>query len=298
MLGKLIGDQPTVAESWEVCDRAADQSMVAAGPLAGTTLAQLVAQSGREVFGRHAPQTRFPLLFKFLDAHRALSVQVHPNDEQAARLVPPDLGKTEAWVVLAADPGAVVYAGLKRGFDRRAIEREVARGTIELCLHRIEPRVGDCLFIPAGTVHALGAGLVIAEIQQSSDVTFRLFDWNRVGPDGRPRPLHVRQALDAIDYTRGPIQPQAPQPTEREYVERLVTCDKFILDRWQFDEPQTIGGDERFHVVAVIEGSMDVADDPTGTPLTAGGTTLLPAAISGTALTPSGRVTLLDVYLP
>src|SRR5207245_2472669 len=111
----------------------------------------------------------------------------------------PDLSKTEAWVVLHAEPGSLIYAGLKRGFDRAALQREVQRGTTELCLHRLEPKPGDCLFIPAGTVHALGAGLLVAEIQEASDTTFRLFDWNRVGPDGNPRPLHVEQALATID---------------------------------------------------------------------------------------------------
>src|SRR5690606_25050283 len=128
----------------------------------------------------HAPQPRFPLLFKLLDAQKTLSVQVHPDDRRAALLNPPDYGKTEAWVVLDAEPGSLIYAGLKRGFDRHALAREIARGTVELCLHRFEPQPGDCVFIPAGVVHALGTGLLIAEIQQSSDTTYRLFDWNRV----------------------------------------------------------------------------------------------------------------------
>ena len=153
-------------------------------------------------------------MFKFLDAQKTLSVQVHPNDDQAARLDPPDLGKTEAWVVLAAEPGSRIYAGLKRGFDRHALEREVHRGTCELCLHSFEPQPGDCVFIPAGTVHALGAGLVVAEIQQASDTTFRLFDWNRVDRDGKPRPLHIRESLDTINYLRGQVQPQTPAATE------------------------------------------------------------------------------------
>ena len=191
LLGKQIGQGNDYAESWELVDRGDDQSRVADGPLVGTTLGDLRADRGQELFGRHHPQSRFPLLFKFLDCEKMLSVQVHPDDAQAAQLTPPDFGKTEAWVVLAAEPNSVIYAGLKRGFDRHALEREVHRGTCELCLHRLEPKPGDCLFLPAGAVHALGAGLVIAEIQQTSDATFRLFDWNRLGADGKPRPLHV-----------------------------------------------------------------------------------------------------------
>ncbi len=212
ILGKPIGPGNDYAESWEVVDHGEDQSRVAAGSLAGMTLNELTHIHGKELLGRHNPQPRFPLLFKFLDCEKTLSVQVHPNDQQAARLDPPDAGKTEAWVVLSAEPGSVIYAGLKRGFDRAALEREVARGTCELCLHRFEPEPGDCIFLPAGGIHALGAGLMIAEIQQASDVTFRLYDWNRMGTDGQPRPLHIQQALDVIDYQRGPIDPQKLRP--------------------------------------------------------------------------------------
>ncbi len=151
------------------------------------------ASAAPELLGRHHPQSRFPLLVKFLDAALPLSVQVHPNDEQAARLNPPDLGKTEAWYILSADPGSTIYAGLRPGVDRQQLADAIGQGTCEKLLHHFQPKAGDCLFIPAGTVHALGAGLLVAEVQQSSDTTFRLYDWNRVGPDGKPRPLHVEQ---------------------------------------------------------------------------------------------------------
>src|SRR5487761_143562 len=261
VLGKTLGEGDDYAESWEVCDRGDDQSLVAAGPLQGASLGQLVRERGNDLLGRHAPQPRFPLLFKFLDAQKTLSVQVHPNDAQAQRLDPPDLGKTEAWVVLDAQPHSLIYAGLKRGFDRAALKRELARGTCELCLHHFEPRPGDCIFLPAGVVHAIGAGLLIAEIQQSSDVTYRLFDWNRVGADGRPRSLHVEQALDVIDFASGPAGPQTPRPAGRPNVERLVECDKFVLDRWQTGSPETIGGDGCFHLLAVIDGELTIAGD-------------------------------------
>jgi mannose-6-phosphate isomerase len=312
VLGKPIGDGSHYAESWEVVDHCSDQSVVAAGPLAGKTLGELVRSQAHDLLGRHAPLPQFPLLFKFLDCNRALSVQVHPNDEQAKELDPPDLGKTEAWVILAAEPGSVIYAGLKRGFDRPALEREVHRGTTELCLHKIEPRVGDCIFIPAGTVHALGAGLLVAEIQQASDTTYRLFDWNRVGPDGKPRQLHVEQSLDVIDYSRGPVVPQVPRQTERPYVERLVECDKFILDRWTFsrrtgfqpvaeedglEARPTIGGDGRFHLLAVLDGEIRLADDPAGRPLRKGETALIPACRTESIEVDEAAV-LLDSYLP
>jgi mannose-6-phosphate isomerase len=298
VLGKRLGQGEHYAESWEVVDHGDDQSRVAGGPLQGVALGELVRCDGKELLGRAHPQRSFPLLFKFLDAQRSLSVQVHPNDEQAAHLKPPDLGKTEAWVVLHAEPGSLIYAGLKRGFDRPALEREVNRGTTELCLHRFEPAPGDCVFIPAGTVHALGAGLVVAEIQQASDTTFRLFDWNRVGPDGKQRPLHVREALDTIDYSAGPVAPQKPQPIDDPRRQRLVECDKFILDRWRFRGTTTIGGDGRFHIVAGLEGAAIVAGDQAGRPLAKGETILLPALCGAVEVAAVQETVLLDAYLP
>lgn len=297
-LGKQLGPGDDYAESWEVVDHGTDQSVVDAGPLAGTSLHELVRHHGHDLLGIHHPQDRFPLLFKFLDAHKNLSVQVHPDDEQAAQLDPPDLGKTEAWVILHADPGSVVYAGLKRGFDRAAFEREILRGTAELCLHRIQPQSGDCLFIPAGTIHALGAGLVVAEIQQASDTTFRLYDWNRVGPDGSPRPLHIEQGLAVSDFDRPPASLQTPQPTDRDHVERIVECDKFVLDRWRFDHTQSLGRDQRFHILAVVQGEVRAEGDPSGEPLGAGQTMLVPASVGACELVTDQETTLLDMYLP
>ncbi|WP_254507519.1 type I phosphomannose isomerase catalytic subunit [Anatilimnocola floriformis] len=304
VLGKQLPPGDDYAESWEVADHASGQSVVAAGPLAGTTLHQLVTERGAELLGRHAPQpgspqARFPLLFKLLDAQKVLSVQVHPDDAGGAKLTPPDLGKTEAWVVLHAEPGSVVYAGLKRGFDRPALEREVIRGTSELCLHKIEPKVGDCIFIPAGVVHALGAGIVIAEIQQASDTTFRLYDWKRVGADGKERPLHIQQSLDAIDYQIGPVNPQRPRVVEESGVrkEELVRCDKFELSRWQLSQPQAIGGDGRCYLICVLEGEVAIEGDAAGAPLKRGQTILVPASVA-TNLSPSGSATVLISALP
>jgi mannose-6-phosphate isomerase len=238
------------------------------------------------------------LLFKFLDAQKTLSVQVHPDDDRAARQTPPDLGKTEAWVVLSAEPGSLIYAGLKRGFDRHAFERELARGACELCLHRFEPQPGDCVFLPAGMIHAIGAGLLVAEIQQASDTTFRLFDWNRVGADGKPRQLHLNEALAAIDFDLGPAAPQIPQPAEQPNVSRLANCDKFVLDRWRFDQSQLAGGDRRCHLLSVLSGQVLVAGAAGDKPLPAGSTVLLPAEIGPVELRPLGEAVVLDAYLP
>ncbi|MFP6611925.1 MAG: type I phosphomannose isomerase catalytic subunit [Pirellulales bacterium] len=297
VLDKDIGHD-SCAESWEVVDHGADQSIVRNGPLTGMTLRALTDQHGAELLGVHHPQTAFPLLWKFVDAQQPLSVQVHPNDAQAAQLDPPDLGKTEAWVVLAAEPGSVIYAGLKPGFDCTVLRREISRGTCERCLHCFEPQVGDCVFIPAGTVHALGAGLLVGEIQQASDTTYRLYDWNRLGPDGEARELHVEQGLEVIDFQRGPVALQTVTATDHPNKHTLVSCEKFILNRWQFDREITMPADKRCHIIACVEGSVTVLAESGEERLGKGGTMLLPATIGAVRWRAAGPTVLLDAFLP
>ena len=260
-LGKPIGD------SDRATPRAGKSSITATikaswptGRSPARRCMNLVTQHGAALFGRHDPQPQFPLLFKFLDCQQTLSVQVHPNDEQAAQLDPPDLGKTEAWVVLAAEPGSKIYAGLKPGVDRTTLEREVARGNCDACLHAFEPRVGDCVFIEAGTVHALGAGLLIAEIQQASDTTYRLFDWNRVDRDGQPRQLHIEQALDTIDFGRGPVNPVATD-VHRTAGRRAPGCLRQVRARSLEHRAaaRRCRSDDRFHIFAVVEGDVSLS---------------------------------------
>lgn len=301
LLNKPLGPEADYAESWEIADHRQGQSIIANGPLAGTTLHHLVETRGQELLGRHAPQARFPLIFKYLDCQRDLSVQVHPGDAAAALLSPPDLGKTEAWLILAAEPGSRVYAGLKPRCDRAALAQAVATGQVEACLHSFPAAAGQCIFIPAGTVHALGSGLVVAEIQQASDTTYRLYDWNRLGPDGQPRELHIRESLAAIDETAIAIAPRPPEPTDRPHVQRLVACDKFILDRWQLApfvaQRTTIAGDDRFHIISVLAGSLAL-QGPSELPLALGQTALIPASSAAVTVLAGEPTTLLDMYLP
>lgn len=294
MLGKPIGAGDDYAESWELVDHGEDQSVVTNGPLAGATLTQLVAEHNEDLFGEHSGQHQFPLLFKLLDCNRTLSVQVHPNDAQGAKLDPPDLGKTEAWVVLAAEPGSKIYAGLNPGVTREDLQKTLESGTCDQCLHTLEPSVGDCIFIEAGTVHALGEGLVIAEIQQASDTTFRLFDWNRVGADGQPRPLHIEQSLEVTNFQRGPVSPQQPQTSDDSSRERLVECDKFLLDRVTLTSPQSLGGNNRFRLLVVIDGELTVGDEK----LKLGETCLIPATAGEVEVVPHESAVLLDICLP
>jgi mannose-6-phosphate isomerase len=307
-LGRDLPPGDDYAESWELVDRDGDQSVVAVGPLTGTTLGLLVRQRGAEMLGRHAPQPAFPLLFKFLDACHDLSVQVHPDDGRAARLDPPDRGKTEAWYVVTAVPGSRIYAGLREGVDRESLAAALAAGTCGDVLHSFTPRPGDCIFIPAGTVHAIGAGLLIAEIQQSSDVTFRLHDWNRLGLDGRPRPLHIAAGLEAVTQF-GPVHPVTPLPTGDPAVTRLVDSRYFRLDRvtpivtspgrpaaWE------VGGDDGCHFLAVLSGSIRFADHWGLPPLARGSCVLVPSSAGRQPIVAdsdaAGAAILLHVSLP
>ena len=198
-----------VAESWEVAAHPHGHTKVASGPLAGYTLAALHEHLGERLLGQAARSPDFPLLVKVLDATRWLSVQVHPDDSYA-REHAGEQGKTELWIILHAEPGAELIYGLKAGVDRQQLSQAAADGAIEPLLHRVPVRAGDAVYLPAGTVHALGPGTIIAEIQQNSDTTYRLYDWGRTGSDGAARPLHIRQALDVIDWRM--IEPEIARP--------------------------------------------------------------------------------------
>ncbi len=208
-LGRKLPDG-LIAESWEIAAHANGQSRVATGPMAGSTLEELQQRWQEQLIGDSVESDTFPLLIKLLDSNSWLSVQVHPHDTYAQEHAG-DLGKTELWVILHAEPGAEIIYGLKAGVDRERFAQSAATGAIDSMLHRIPIRTGDAVYIPAGTVHALGPGAIVAEIQQNSDTTYRLYDWGRTEAGGRSRPLHVRQALDVIDWRM--VEPSiAPPP--------------------------------------------------------------------------------------
>lgn len=301
LMGKNIGDARDAAESWEITDHGDDVGVVQSGGLAGTSLRDLVRDHPAELFGKgRAGQTQFPLLVKLIDARESLSVQVHPNDELARKLTN-DNGKTESWVVLDAKPDSLIYAGLKPGVTREMLERAIERGAVEPLLHRFEPKLGDCVLIEAGTVHAIGAGVLVAEIQQMSDTTFRLFDWNRLGADGKPRELHVEKGLQAIDFARGPVDPIAPKPLVLEngdVREPLAVCPYFEIERWTIEAPEEIGRDDRFTILMVVEGEIEVRGPGGDSPLRRGETLLLPASLGPTMIHPMGRAVVIACQQP
>ena len=188
VLGKTLPSKQAYGESWEISDHILHHSLVAAGPWAGESLRQLMEHERRALLGTAAANHEiFPWLVKFLDANDWLSVQVHPDEVTVQQLLPSEGSKTEAWFVLAANPGSRIYAGLVPGTDETKLRAALQSGTVAKCLHHFEPQAGECIFLPAGTVHAVGGGVLMAEVQQTSDATFRLFDWNRHDAQGRKR---------------------------------------------------------------------------------------------------------------
>jgi mannose-6-phosphate isomerase len=307
-LGEVLGKQlPTpepYGEAWEISDHASHHSVVLHGELAGFTLHELLHREPATLLGGAA--ATFPWLLKYLDACDWLSVQVHPDERTVSRLWPGENSKTEAWFVLAARPGSWVYAGLLPGVDEPALRQALAAGTVADCLHRFEPRAGDCLFLPAGTVHAVGGGVLIAEVQQSSDATFRLFDWNRRDSQGKRRTLHIEQALACIDWQAGPVQPiraaDYPQTAEQGDAEAvwqsLVRCRYFHLDYVRQKEPFSLVGEGRMRAVMVLHGRGKLRWPGGQESLAVGDTVLLPAALPEVLVSPRGPLGLLTSTLP
>lgn len=300
VLGKRLGPESDYAESWEICDHGADQSIVANGPLQGWTLQRVVQERGRELLGSQAGWKQFPLLIKYLDANDRLSVQVHPDDALAKQYDLQENGKTEAWVILSAEPGSRIYAGLRPGVDATTLRDALARGTVEDCLHSLEVQPGDCYFIPAGTVHALAEGIVLAEVQQSSDLTFRLYDWGRMGTDGRPRPLHIEQSITCTNFLRGPVAPAVPTPVPGfdHPVEELVRSPYFVLRRHRGGQPFVLPHADRCTILLQLAGAVQL-ESPAGVDrMQLGESRLVPAAAHPLRCVPGKDAVMLEAFVP
>ncbi len=289
------------AESWEVADRSEGMSVVADGPLASRTLSELRSADPAGLLGVHARPGPFPLLVKLIDARERLSVQVHPDEVCAARHGGEP--KTEAWYVLEAELDACVFAGLRPGVDRAAVEDAIRRTRLEEVLNRVPVAAGDAIFVPGGRVHALDAGLVILEVQQNSNTTYRMYDWGRVGHDGRPRETHVAQALRCVRWTDTssprctPETLPSPPHSQRQ---RMIGCSAFVMERWRIgaaveDQPPA----PAMRMWFICDGELLIEGGDQHVRIDAGVTVLLPAAFSSARLVPTqGPVEAIRLSLP
>lgn len=291
-----------IGEAWVLSDHGKTPSVIASGPLAGTTLRELVPRLGSRLLG-HARLAggRFPVLLKFIHAREPLSVQVHPTDAKARVLEGPGVfGKTEAWVIVESDPTARIYSGLQPGVTARQLRQAIATGTVEELLYAHAPSVGDCIFLPAGTVHSIGGGLVLFEIQQTSDITYRLYDWKRVDPKtGKSRELHIDKGLSSVDYTIGPCRPTYPTDESHGRVRpaRLVESNYFSLARWDTDKPFAAGAEGMCRVLVGIVGRALIRHAGQEYPIGVGDVWLLPAEVGACECVPQGGAVILECGL-
>jgi len=288
LFGKDLPAGKRIGESWEIVDRPEAQSVVANGPLKDKTLHELWSQHRREIFGEAPNAPRFPLLIKLLDAREKLSLQVHPPERVATKLGGEP--KTELWYLAAAEPNSEILVGFKKVTTRDQFEQSLRTGSAADYVHSIPVKAGDAMFLPAGRFHGIGGGNVLVEVQQNSDTTYRVFDFNRVDEKtGKPRPLHVDQALECIDFND-----VAPKLVERKD-ELIVKHELFEIQKWNLNSPREVAPIGQFAIVCCLTGSLSCAD----VDLRPGEFFLVPASLQDRRIaTRSERTTLLRITIP
>jgi mannose-6-phosphate isomerase len=298
LYAKKIPAGKPIGESWEISDRPGEESVIANGPLAGKNLRWLMESHATEVLGGAKPAAagRFPLLCKILDARDKLSLQVHPPASKAAELKGEP--KTEMWFITEAVPDATLYVGLKRGVTRAEFERKISGARVADCFHRIPVRAGDAMFLPSGRVHAIGAGLVIFEIQQNSDTTYRVFDWSRVGLDGQPRELHVAQSLASIDFSDFEPGPVGTKFAAAGKIQKrpLVNDPLFNVETWKLNSGAAgLLKPKKLQIVAATGGQVEIKSGSASLNLVAGQFGLIPASLERTEVLAKSDAALLRV---
>jgi mannose-6-phosphate isomerase len=307
LYGRSLPPGPT-AESWEISAHPTASTCVDTGPLRGQSLSVVLQHYGADLVGTRASwalaQGKFPLLIKLLDAESRLSVQVHPPDEYALNHEDGELGKTEMWYVLHAQPQARIILGLRSGVTPRAFRQAIAGSQVEEWLHYLPVKVGDAVFIPPGTVHAALEGLVINEVLQNSDTTYRVYDWGRLGADGKPRPLHVDKAMDVIDFQQiepGPVLPVFVEARAGIVRHRLASCRYFVVEKLSFEAGTTFAAQtngKTFEIWGAIAGQTQLDWSGGEITLPAIRYCLVPAYVGDFAVRATGAATMLRIYLP
>ena len=264
-----------IGESWELADLPQDKSIIANGKFTGQTLESLIRKFPKEITGLEGLPLPFPLLLKFLDCGEVLSIQVHPDEATCKRLGRGNF-KAECWYIVKAKPGAIIYNGLKEGVTKEQFSKAIKEGKVEQTLRKIEVKAGQCYYLPAGTPHALGAGLLIAEIETPSDTTFRIFDWHRVDESGKPRPLHINEALESIHFDS--TDDNIPVRTTG----RLVESRFFNVDKGhQKPNSEALISAGQMKTVIFLSGSGTITGAGNVVEFKAGQTVLIPAAYQG-----------------
>lgn len=300
MLYKEISPANCCGESWEVSGLVGDESMITNGFLAENNLNELLEIYMTELVGEKNYEKYglgFPLLIKFIDAQDNLSVQVHPNDELAQRKYGQS-GKTEMWHVIASEPGSGLYVGFNKTVSKAQFEEAIANGTVEEVLQFYPVQPGNTFMIPAGTVHAIGKGVLLAEIQQPSDITFRVFDWNRVDAEGNSRELHVQEALEAIDFNHQTDNFKVEYQPQLNKTVRLVRSQYFNTSLLEFDQPlnKSFVEIDSFVIYMCLDGQILLAYGDERERLETGEVVLIPAEMEEVQLLPARKSKVLEVY--
>lgn len=284
-----VSDLNNIAESWELTVRDDGMNIIADGEFAGLTMQEYIDKNGFEVV-TNKELDRFPLLIKFIDAEDNLSIQVHPDDEYGL-LKANSLGKTEMWYVIDAKPGAKLVYGLNPGCDVKSLGEAISNGTVEDQLNYVNVKKGDVFFIPSGLVHAIGAGILLAEIQQNSNITYRVYDYNRLGKDGKPRELHVTDALNVIvnrsEYEIDKIRYSKGEKTST----CLASCKFFTVDKYDIDGEEVFSTNvESFNSVLCLDGNAEITYNNEKFPLVKGDSYFIPANMGGYSIEGKAQV--------
>jgi mannose-6-phosphate isomerase len=295
LLDKTMGAEQCIGETWEAWDGCEIEN----GVHRGATLSELIARDPAAILGATARDNRFPLLFKFIDAQEDLSIQAHPDDAQAQRIENYPFGKTEAWYVIHAEPGARLIHGFKEDLDAARVRALLAENKLDAALAYVPVQPGDVVFVPAGTVHAIMKGIVLAEIQENSDITYRLYDWGR---ESTNRPLHIEQSLRVLNFAR---QTDHTVPSLTIHHDRFdhhffVACKYFALELLDVRAPvESIALNDQFNIVSLIEGTAEIGSETSRSVALRGQTLLLPARLGAFGIAPQKTpCRLLRMYVP
>jgi mannose-6-phosphate isomerase len=302
-LGKNIPDNVPIGESWEISGVPGDESVCRTGEFAGKSLSEILFQEKSRLVGDSLESGEFPLLYKFIDAHDKLSVQVHPNDEQARSKKAGNFGKTECWYIVDAKPGAQLICGLAKGVGFSEVKNALYGGRLDEICNYVSVRPGDVVFVPAGTVHATFENILLYEVQQTSDTTYRLYDWKRLDSSGKSRPLHIDEALDVLDLTvneHHKIEPLALSPIPQVNHLLRLACRYFALEEFQVDSNAEfpLAPKKSFRVMTSLNGPISLISAHGAATLHHGESVLIPAATASLRCSGAAGAHFLLSYVP